>query len=246
MTTMSQVGSDALSLGHVPAGPWQFDESVTNVFSDMLKRSIPQYEVMRRTVFDIGMRHAKPDTAVVDLGCSRGDALAPFVESLGSLNRYVGVEVAPPMLSAARDRFSQQIATGLVTIRSLDLREDYPAAEASVTLCVLTLQFIPLEHRQRVLHDAYANTQPGGAFVLVEKVLGSTSGLNAMMVDVYYSRKREAGYTEEEVQRKKLALEGVLMPVTAQWNAQLLRDAGFREVDCFWRWMNFAGWVAIK
>jgi tRNA (cmo5U34)-methyltransferase len=243
---MNQVSTDASSLGHMPAGRWEFDDSVTRVFSDMLMRSIPQYEVMRRAVFDIGMRYAQPGTVIVDLGCSRGDALAPFVDSLGSRNKYIGVEVAQPMLGAAHDRFRQQIAAGLVAIRSLDLREDYPAADASVTLCVLTLQFIPLEHRQRVLHDAYANTQRGGAFVLVEKILGSTSSLNAMMVDLYSLRKREAGYSEEEVQRKKLALEGVLMPVTAQWNTQLLRDAGFREVDCFWRWMNFAGWVGIK
>jgi tRNA (cmo5U34)-methyltransferase len=244
---MSQVVVPELSsLGHMPVGPWEFDDSVTRVFSDMLSRSIPQYEVMRKAVFDIGIRYAIPDSAIVDLGCSRGDSLAPFVDLLGSRNTYVGVEVAQPMLTAVRDRFRRQIAEQLVTIRSLDLREDYPAADASVTLCVLTLQFIPLEHRQRVLQDAYANTQRGGAFLLVEKILGSTAGLNAMMVDLYCSRKREAGYSEEEVQRKKLALEGVLMPVTAQWNAQLLQDAGYREVDCFWRWMNFAGWVAIK
>ena len=24
------------------------------------------------------------------------------------------------------------------------------------------------------------------------------------------------------------------------------RMAGFRRVDCFWRWMNFAAWVAVK
>ena len=43
-----------------------------------------------------------------------------------------------------------------------------------------------------------------------------------------------------------MSLEGVLVPVTAKWNEQLLRSAGFAEVDMFWRWMNFAGWVAVK
>src|SRR6185312_3655457 len=182
---MSQVGVDASSLGHMPAGRWEFDDSVTRAFSDMLTRSIPQYEVMRRSVFDIGMRFARPETAIVDLGCSKGDALAPFVDSLGSRNHYIGVEVAQPMLAAVRDRFQQEIAAQLMEIRSLDLREGYPVRDASVTLCVLTLQFIPLEHRQRVLHDAYANTVRGGALILVEKILGATSTLNTMMVDLY-------------------------------------------------------------
>jgi len=38
----------------------------------------------------------------------------------------------------------------------------------------------------------------------------------------------------------------VLVPVTAEWNEGLLRQTGFQQVDCFWRWMNFAGWVGVK
>jgi len=55
-----------------------------------------------------------------------------------------------------------------------------------------------------------------------------------------------AAYTTEQIERKRLALEGVLVPVTARWNEDLLRDAGFRQVECFWRWLNFAGWVGVR
>jgi tRNA (cmo5U34)-methyltransferase len=58
--------------------------------------------------------------------------------------------------------------------------------------------------------------------------------------------KGRNGYTEEEINSKRIALEGVLVPVTANWNEQLLRDAGFTQVECFWRNLNFAGWIAIK
>jgi tRNA (cmo5U34)-methyltransferase len=219
---------------------------VTAVFGDMLTRSIPQYEVMRRSVFEFGMAIARPDTFIMDLGCSRGDGLAPFVGALGHRNRYLGVDVSAPMLTASRQRFEPEIAAGLVQILDFDLRTGYPKGAASLTLSILSLQFIPIEHRQRVLYDAYTNTEPGGGFILVEKVLGNSAKINESMVDLYHARKREAGYSAEEVERKKLSLEGVLVPVTAQWNEELLRAAGFREVDCFWRWMNFAGWVAMK
>lgn len=234
------------SLGHLPGGRWEFDESVTNVFSDMLKRSIPEYDVMRKAVFDIGSCLVQPGTHVVDLGCSRGDALAPFVGTFGAANKYVGVEVSPPMLEASRLRFAKEIAEGSVTISALDLRKEYPRVPASATLCVLSLQFTPIDHRQRILYDAYTNTVPGGGLVLVEKVLGSSAELDAMMIDLHHRQKGDAGYSSEEVERKRLALEGVLVPVTARWNEELLRGAGFRQVDCFWRWMNFAGWIAKK
>lgn len=41
------------------------------------------------------------------------------------------------------------------------------------------------------------------------------------------------------------SLEGVLVPVTTHWNEDMLRAEGFRHVDCFWRWMNFAAGVAV-
>ena len=34
--------------------------------------------------------------------------------------------------------------------------------------------------------------------------------------------------------------------MTAGWNEWMLRSAGFGEIDCFWRWLNFAGWIAVK
>jgi tRNA (cmo5U34)-methyltransferase len=62
----------------------------------------------------------------------------------------------------------------------------------------------------------------------------------------YHALKAAHGYTEEQIERKRLALEGVLVPVTARWNEDLLREVGFNQVECFWRWCNFAGWIAIK
>jgi tRNA (cmo5U34)-methyltransferase len=249
MTTSEQprlTGTES-SLGHVPRGQkWEFDDSVTAVFDDMLARSIPQYQVMRNAVTDMGCTFVKHSTDVVDLGCSRGEALAPLVERFGAYNRFLGVEVSPPMLSAARDRFKGLIDAGVVDIRELDLRRAYPPARASLTLSVLTLQFTPIEYRQRIVQNVFDHTLPGGAFILVEKVIGATAAIDDILVRLYLAMKGENGYSREEIERKRLSLEGVLVPVTAKWNEELLRSAGFREIDCFWRWMNFAAWVAVR
>jgi len=236
------------SLGHVPAGPrWAFDDAVTGCFDDMLARSIPQYAAMRALVADLAVRHFRDGTAVVDLGCSRGEALAPLVATLGTrASAFVGVEVSPPMLAAARARFFGEEWSN-VRILDLDLRRSYPNEHrASVTLAVLTLQFTPIEHRQRIVRDVYRQTVDGGAFLLVEKVLGASADIDASLVGAYYDIKRANGYSDDEIERKRLALEGVLVPVTARWNEELLRGAGFREVDCVWRHLNFAAWLAIK
>jgi tRNA (cmo5U34)-methyltransferase len=227
---------------------WVFDGDVTDVFEDMLRRSIPQYEVMRKAVCDLACSFVDcgPPGWVVDLGCSRGDTLAPLIERYGESLRYFGCDVSGPMLAACAERFAGLVDSEIVRIAHLDLRHDYPDLPARVTTAVLCLQFIPLEYRQRVASEAYRHTVPGGAFIMVEKVLGNSAYINDLMVSRYLALKAGNRYTKEQIERKRLSLEGVLVPVTSRWNEELLAQAGFREVDCFWRWMNFAGWVAIK
>lgn len=227
----------------VAAGRWEFDDEVTAVFDDMLARSIPGYDEMRRTTTELATRFAQPNTAIVDLGCSRGAALEPIVDALGNSQVYVGVEVSAPMREAAIKRFSD---TAEVAIYDLDLRDDYPKAAASVTLAVLTLQFVPIEYRQRIIADAWERTVSGGVFLLVEKVLGSDAFADRTLVETYLGRKGENGYTPEQINAKRRSLEGVLVPVTADWNVQLLERAGWTHVDCYWRTLNFAAWIGVK
>jgi tRNA (cmo5U34)-methyltransferase len=225
---------------------WAFDDEVTRVFDDMLRRSIPELDVVRELVTDTAAAFARPLSAIVDLGCSRGESLAPLVARFGARHSYLGVDVSGPMLDACRARFANEIADGIVSIASLDLRETFPDVRASVVLSVLTLMFVPINYRQRIVRDVYAALAPGGAFVLVEKLLGDGATLDGVQVERYHRFKAEHGYTADEIERKRLALEGVQVPVTAAWNVDLLRAVGFVEIDCFWRWENFGAFVALK
>lgn len=236
------------SLGHrPPAGAkWEFDESVVACFDDMLARSIPDYATMRDAVHRLARRYVKPHTDVVDLGASRGRQVEPLFDEFGAYNRWVLVEKAPAMLDVLRERFKYAEDAGYAKVLDLDLRKGYPSVQASLTLAVLTLQFVPIEHRARVIQDAFDRTVSGGALIVVEKILGSTSKLASTFIDEYHAYKAANGYSQDEIAAKAESLEGALVPVSAEENERMLRAAGFRHVECFWRWMNFAGWVAVK
>ena len=251
------MSTDDLATGSAPdEGGWKFDASVTAAFEDMLERSIPQYEVMRRAVSDAAVWVAEraidegydPQPRIVDLGTSRGSALAPIVDRLGNRARYFGYEISEPMIAVAQERFAREIADGLVEIHRHDLRDGFPPRQltATIILSVLTIQFVPIEHRQRILRGIRNRLTASGAFIWVEKVLGATADLDSLEVDTYYGLKRGNGYTQEAIDRKRLSLEGVLVPLTASFNEELLRGAGFEQIDCVWAWMNFRCWVAMR
>jgi tRNA (cmo5U34)-methyltransferase len=242
---MSEPTTDP-GLAPPPGERWTFDADVANAFDDMLARSIPQYDVMRDLVFTLGVTFATRGSDVVDLGCSRGGAFDPFLRRLGPLNHYVGVEISDPMLAAVRERYKDWIANRHVDIRKMDLRREYPKVDASLTLLVLTLQFVPIEYRPTLLERVHDSTRKGGAVVLVEKVLSSHGAIDQLLTSRYLDAKRAAGYSDDAIERKRLSLEGVLVPVSASMNEAFLHDAGFRVVECVWRWCNFAMWIGVK
>jgi tRNA (cmo5U34)-methyltransferase len=233
-----------------PGDRWEFDQAVTDDFEWMLARSIPEYGAMRRTTFEAARRYVRPNTTVFDLGCSRGRGLEPFVLHTTGRNygamRFYALDKSPQMVEACRARFR---GDGRVQCCVSDLLTDPILANASSTaslvLSVLTLQFLPIEHRQRVLQDAADTLMPGGALVLVEKVLGETPAWDAELVARYWDHKEEHGYSREEIDAKAKSLEGVLVPIKASWNEELLRSVGLRP-HRVWQALNFCGWVAVK
>lgn len=126
------------------------------------------------------------------------------------------------------------------------IKNGFKVNNCSLVLSILTLQFTPIEYRHKIVKSIYDNLNEGGALIVVEKVLGNTYEIDEMMVNQYYNIKKEHCYTEKQIKDKRKSLEGVLVPITAKWNEELLKEAGFKQIDCFWRCLNFAGWVAIK
>lgn len=231
-----------------PKDKWVFDSEVTAVFDDMLERSIPDYDNMRDLCFRLGKRFLNAyHPTIIDLGASRGNAIGPFVDLKGDDADYVAIEVSDSMRAELKQRFKGNKNLILGSKEFSDLKTSYPNRPSDLTLSILTIQFIPINYRQQILRNVYNNTKSGGAFLFVEKVIGDTADINSILVDTYHDHKKETGkYSDEQINRKALSLEGVLVPVTAEWNESLLKKAGFNHVECFWRSLNFAGWLAIK
>ena len=175
------------SLLHMPSGKWEFDASVTHCFDDMLQRSIPQLDVMRELVTQLALLHVQPSTAVVDLGCSNGGALQPIITRCHDKTcKFIGIETSTPMVDAAKLKLNNSIQHGSCTIIPHDLRTGLPSLKypPSVALAILTLMFIPINYRQSIVSQIYRQLEPGGVFVVVEKILGDGAHIDSTFVSM--------------------------------------------------------------
>lgn len=225
---------------------FDFNERVVEVFDDMLDRSIPCYKTVIGETSRLLAAHLQPGDTVCDLGCATGTALLYFAKVLADHRlRFIGIDSSPAMLAKARLKAEFYVSDEAVSFEQADITEiDQPGTGAFVLN--YTLQFIRPVVRPTLIQKLFENLRPGGLLILSEKTVLDDKRLNRTFIDIHHDFKREQGYSDLEIARKREALENILIPFTRQENAEILTKAGFRPVTTFFQWFNFSSFVAVK
>ena len=224
---------------------FEFNQSVADVFDDMLDRSVPFYQQVQKQLCELAALYAKPGTNIYHLGSSLGSTCFRLSDHLQNPEvRIVGIDNSESMVKKAHSRLSERNARN-VSFRCADMTE-VEFENASVVIVSLTLQFLRPAKRVRMLEKIYEALNPGGALLLFEKVICPDSSLNQIFIKNYYHFKEANGYSQTEIAEKRKALENVLIPYSYEENCELVSNAGFSIFECFFRWYNFMCLLAIK
>ena len=226
--------------------PFRFDETVAKVFDDMIDRSVPFYSAIQAIQADLACQFAQPQTNVYDLGCSTGNFVHAFMAQAPDEVGIIGCDGSPAMLEKCRKAQANWSRQKNIHWQECDLHHPIALDKASVVVLCLILQFIKPDHRPALLAQIYRQLLPNGAILLFEKIKSADPKLEAYFTGQHEAYKKKMGYSQLEIARKRQALENVLIPFTFQQNIDLLRNAGFSQIDSYFRWNNFCGLIALK
>ncbi len=166
---------------------------------------------------------------VLDLGTGDGRLLAllkidrPHIQS-------IAVDFSPTMLDAVKTRFADDF-----TVEVIAHNLDQPLPElGSFDAVVSSFAIHHLMHdRKRSLYtEIFQLLQPGGIFCNLEHVASPTPALHEHFLQAI-GRTVE----EDDPSNKLLDVETQL-----GW----LREIGFTDVDCYWKWLELALLIGVK
>ncbi len=223
-----------------------FDERVTRVFPDMIKRSVPGYETIVSNIGSLAAPFVADGGRCYDLGCSLGASTLSLRHYIPAGNtRIISVDSSVEMINRCRELIALDTATAPVELICADIRE-VPITDASVVILNFTLQFIPVEERRELLLKIYHGLRKGGILILSEKIAFSNAALQQLMTEKHHNFKRANGYSDLEISQKRTALENVMAPETIHCHQQRLSDIGFSCAEVWFQCLNFASMIAIK
>ncbi|MCT8533711.1 carboxy-S-adenosyl-L-methionine synthase CmoA [Glaesserella parasuis] len=227
-------------------GDFTFDESVAEVFPDMIQRSVPGYSNIITAIGMLASRCVTDQSNVYDLGCSRGAGILSIrrnVEKSGV--RIIGVDNSEPMVERCRRHLEAYHSDIPVEILCDDIRH-VEIKNASMVVLNFTLQFLPREDRLALLRKIYHGLNPNGVLVLSEKFTFEDNTINELLIDLHHTFKRANGYSELEVSQKRTALENVMRTDSIDTHKARLKEAGFSQVDLWFQCFNFGSMITIK
>lgn len=247
MTQKTKMGIDKVFDQEVQVVPdFKFSAKVAGVFDDMVSRSVPFYGEIQRMIAELAADYAREGTKVYDLGCSTGTTLIGMDALVPAPIPFIGVDESEDMLAKCDRKLKEAGVIRPYELKVADLHGHVAIGNASVVVLCLTLQFIRPIYRQRLLKIIGKGLVPGGALILVEKVITENTEFNREFIKHYYNYKRRNQYSELEISQKREALENVLIPYKLSEDIHMLEEAGFAMTETFFKWYNFSGIIAVK
>lgn len=225
---------------------FKFDESVVDVFPDMIQRSVPGYETIIHTIGELAKSAVSNNSNVYDLGCSLGAASLSIARATQDKTfNIIGVDSSEAMVERCKRVVQAFTLTNPITIEQAYAQE-VEITNASMVVMNFTLQFIPPADRAALLSKIYEGLNPGGILVLSEKIRHPTLRGNELLIDLHHQFKRDNGYSELEVSQKRAALEKVMLTDTFEEHETRLKNAGFSDVVMWYKCYNFTSLIAVK
>lgn len=214
-------------------------ETITADYDSRIRRGLPRYDEMLTE-----LARTLPATAndVLELGCGTG-ALSLRIAERYPKARLTLVDAAPSMLEVARQRLAPHSSRSrFVEAMFEDLVVDkgrWDVIAASMSLHHL-IDKLPFYQQLRLA------VREGGVLAFADELTGATAYTQELHWNDWLDFARQPGHLSEEeisdiIEHMNVFDHYETLPV----QLELLRAAGFREVDCVWRNVNYGIFVAV-
>jgi len=211
-----------------------FDQAAAG-YDALRSRVIPCFNDFYGTIARLVPSDPDGGLAVLDLGAGTG-LVSAVVLAACPASRILAVDQSPGMLERLEERFA---GDGRVRTQVMDYGSGPLPAGQDLIVSALSIHHLEDAGKKRLFAKVYDCLKPGGLFINAELVRGSSEE-----VEQGFQRAWQEHLEASDIPREELdeIYRRMSYDLTSSLEAQLiwLRNQGFVDVDCFFKYNNFA------
>jgi len=217
----------------------QFD-AVSQKYDSQRHYLIPCYQDFYKACYPLveGRPLAK---TVLDIGAGTG-LFSYFLYQIRPELHFTLVDLSPEMLNVAKQRFAD---LPNFAYQQLDFSTASLPGHYDIVISSLAIHHLEDEAKNQLYQNVYAALNPGGLFINADQVAGRTAGFDAFYKQNWRETVTVSGLDDDAIGR---AFERIKLDKFATLEAQLqmLERAGFTDVDCIYKSLNFVVFGGTK
>jgi len=202
---------------------------------------IPGFRTFYGTVVDL-IHYATTDRfRVLDLGAGTGLLSALIIKSF-MLAEITLVDISEKMLSKARERFRENKRVRFLVS---DYTVSLPEESYQFVVSAMSIHHLENPEKKGLFCRILDRLSPGGMFINADIVKGETPFSDNLFRAWWLKQINSTDLSEEE---RKIIFKRIEYDRPARLEEQLawLREAGYRDADCFYKLYNFVVYGARK
>lgn len=211
-----------------------FDATAATYDRDRMKL-IPGHEAFYAAALELIPADAR---LIVDLGAGSGLFSTMLRTSFPAAHLHL-IDFSQPMLDLARQRLGRNSNDPAITYTLADYTTHPLPSACDAIVSSLSIHHLEDERKRALLPRVLAALRPGGVFLNADHIAGPTPELEATYHQRWLSNVRALGATDQQIADSLYRQqEDRRTPIEPQlaW----LREAGFRNVDCWYKHSSFA------
>ena len=215
--------------------------SVARKYDSQRRGFIPSFDDFYKSSVSLLKCYKDNFKTIVDLGAGTG-LLTKELYELYPNAHYVLIDIAKDMLKIAEERFN-----GLDNFEFMisDYIEDIPVKDCDLISSALSIHHLEHSEKEVLYKNIYKKLDKNGCFINLDQFSGSSKAINDLYNVWWHDYIDRSSISPEEkargVERRKLDKENTIEETVA-----LLKNSGFKDVECIYHFMKFGVVVAIK
>lgn len=216
------------------------DPSIVAKYAEGPPRLVPGFSGLQQMAKVLLAERAPVDARILVLGAGGGLELKVFAESQAKW-RFDGVDPSAEMLRLATLTLGDLISR-------VNLHQGYidvaPVGPYDAAACLLTLHFVPVEERRRILMEVKRRLKPGAPCVIAHLSFEQGKDERDLWLSRYVAFATASGVETIKASAFRAAVDSQLTILEPEQDEEILREAGFSGVSLFYVGFTFRGWVA--
>ena len=171
---------------------------------------------------------------ILDIGAGTGLLSSFILEKFPDANVTL-IDISEKMLDVAKNRFKANPKVSYITDDYTKYKFD---KKYDVIISSLSIHHLTGDEKRKLYHDIYSALNKNGVFINADQVLGGTPFIESLYKRDWRYKIENSGLLKEEILS---AYERTKLDKMSTLDDQMgwLKDIGFLDVDCVYKYFNF-------